>query len=127
MTLIQVPSENQEQRALVTWLRYHQRLNKYFCKFNNEGKRTAAQGFNLKLMGLIPGATDLIIFYPTRTYHGLFLEVKRNKRYSPSERRTNTWLAQEEFIENVKSVGYEGKFCYGCIDGINIIESYLLT
>lgn len=124
---VPIPSENQEQRALVKWLSYHPIVRKFFCKNNNEGQRTALQGRNLQLMGLRSGVSDLFIYYPTKTYHGLWLEVKRNKIYTPSERRTETWLAQEEFLKIVKSVGYEGKMCYGFEDGKKIIESYLLT
>lgn len=78
-------------------------------------------------MGLRSGVSDLFIYYPTKSFHGLWLEVKRNKNYSPSERKTDTWIAQEEFIRLVKSVGYAGYFCYGFEDGKNIIESYLLA
>jgi len=78
-------------------------------------------------MGLRPGASDLFIYYPnkSKTKAGLWLEVKRNKKYTPSERKTETWIAQEKFIETVKTVGFEGKFCYGWIDGKEIIEAYL--
>lgn len=109
------------------WLSFHPTVRNFFCKNNNEGVRTAGQGWNLKLMGLRSGVSDLFIYYPTATYHGLWLEVKRNKRYTPSERLTDTWIAQEDFIKSVKSVGYEAKICYGVDDGIEIIESYLLT
>ncbi|CAB4128392.1 hypothetical protein UFOVP100_29 [uncultured Caudovirales phage] len=78
-------------------------------------------------MGLRPGVSDLLIYYPTKTYHGLFLEIKRNKKYSASERKTKTWIAQQEFISIVRSVGYCGETCYGWLDGKNIIESYLRT
>ncbi len=120
-------TENQEQKALVKWLGYHPVLKNFYLKLNNEGKRTEQQGFNLKLMGLRPGASDMLIFYPTKTYHGLFLELKRNKKYTPSERRTNTWVAQEEFQKTVKSVGYHADICYGWEEGTKIIDAYLLT
>lgn len=122
-----IATENQEQRALVKWLDYHPILKNYYCKNNNEGKRTDAQGWNLKRMGLRPGVSDLFIYYPTKTYHGLWLEVKRNKKYTTSSKCTATWIAQEWFIETVKSVGYAGFFCYGFEDGVHIIEEYLLT
>jgi hypothetical protein len=124
---ISIPTENQEQRALVKWLSYHPIVREFFCKNNNEGKRTDAQGHNLKLMGLRPGVSDLFIYWPTKTHPGLWLEVKRNKKYTKSERSTDTWIAQEKFIETVKSVGFAGEFCYGWIDGKRIIESYLLN
>ncbi len=109
------------------WLSYHPIVRNYFCKNNNEGKRTDAQGYNLKLMGLRPGVSDLFIYYPTKTYHGLWLEIKRNKKYTKSERLTDTWVAQEKFLETVKSVGFQGFICYGCEESIKIIEDYLLT
>lgn len=127
MVRISIATENQEQRAIVKWLGLHPTLKNYFCKNNNEGKRSEAQGWNLKLMGLRPGVSDLLIYYPTRTYHGLWLEVKRNKKYSKSEMLTDTWIAQQEFINLVKSVGYAGETCYGFLDGKRIIETYLLS
>jgi hypothetical protein len=127
MTRIVIPKEWQEQVALVEWLRYHPQLKKLFLKNDNEGKRTPAQGFQAKRMGLRPGASDLFIAWPTMLHPGLWLEVKRNKRYTKSEMSTPSWLAQIEFIEDMKSVGYAGEFCYGWIDGKRIIESYLLA
>lgn len=126
-TRIPIATENQEQRALVHWLSLHPILKKFYCKNNNEGKRTEVQGWNLKLQGLRPGVSDLLIYYPTASYHGLFLEVKRNMSYTPSQMKTKTWLAQIEFLETVKSVGYWGEMCYGFLDGKKIIESYLHT
>ncbi len=120
-------TENQEQRSIVRWLSMHQALKHFYCKLNNEGKRTVVQGWNLKLMGLRPGVSDLMIYYPTKTYHGLFLEVKRDKKYSKSEMETDTWICQQEFIERVKSVGYAAEVCYGFLDGKRIIEEYLRT
>jgi hypothetical protein len=78
-------------------------------------------------LGLRSGVSDLFVAFPTGLYSGLFLELKRNKRYTPSEMKTPSWIAQQIFIDDMKSVGYEAKFCYGCEDGIRIIESYLLT
>lgn len=78
-------------------------------------------------MGLRAGVSDLLIYYPTRSYHGLWIEVKRNKIYTKSEILTATWIAQQEFIDNVKSVGFAGHFCYGWEDAKNIIDNYLLS
>lgn len=122
---INVPTEDQEQKALISWLNYHPILKNFYFKTNNEGKRTVVQGWNLKLQGLKVGVSDLFIFYPTELYHGLFLEVKRNKNYTKSEMSTKTWIAELEFLEQVKSVGYQAFMCYGWMDGKRIIEEYL--
>jgi hypothetical protein len=124
---IVTPSERTEQLALVKWLSLHAKLKDYFFKIDNEGKRTEKQGFMAKMLGLKPGVSDLFIFYPTKTYHGLFLEMKRNKVYSKSERATPSWIAQESFLDNVKMVGYQGHFCYGWVEGKRIVEEYLTT
>lgn len=120
-----VPSENQEQRWLVKWMSLHPVIAEYFCKNNNEGKRTLAQGWNLKLMGLRPGVSDLFIYYPFGKFSGLWLEIKRNKAYTKSERETDTWIAQVKFQEDVKRVGYSAFFAYGWLDAKDIIERYL--
>lgn len=122
-----IPTENQEQRALVKWIKTHYLIRDYLIKTNNEGKRTPGQGFNLKLMGLCVGASDLFLAYPSTSkgYHGLWLEVKRNKKYTPSERRTDTWIAEEMFQERMKKVGFAAEFCYGWIHGKAIIDDYL--
>jgi len=104
---------------------YHPILKNYFCKIDNEGKRTPAQGAQSKLMGLRPGVSDLFIYFPTEFYAGLWLEIKQDRRYTNSEKLTKTWIAQEAFIEAVRDVGYYADFCYGWEDGKRIVENYL--
>jgi hypothetical protein len=127
LSLIPIPSERDEQRWLVNWLNLHPVLRDFYCKLDNEGKRTPRQGYHLKLAGLRPGVSDLFIYYPTSSYCGLWLEVKQNRKYMRSERLTKTWVAQENFARIVKSVGYSAKTCYGWFDGKRIVEEYLLT
>lgn len=125
-TQLKVPLEWMEQKWLVDWLNVHPTLKDLFFKTNNEGKRTGQQAHYLKQMGLRVGVSDLFICYPSNGFHGLFLEVKRNKKYTPSDRLTTTWLAQEKFINTVKNVGFQAHICYGWVDGKKIIEAYLL-
>ncbi len=105
----------------------HPILKDLYVKNDNEGKRTPAQGFQAKRMGLRPGASDLFIAYPTKSYSGLWLEVKRDKRYTPSEMATDSWIAQQVFIETMKRVGYQAQVCYGWVDGVRIITEYLIS
>lgn len=78
-------------------------------------------------MGLRNGVSDIHIYWPTPSHPGLWIEMKRNKKYSLSERSTDTWKAQEKFINLVKSVGFQGHFCYGWVDAKARIEAYLQT
>lgn len=120
-----IPTEAAEQRALVSWIRTQPKIAPYIIKLNNEGQRTRAQGFNLKMLGMQPGASDLFLAYPVKPYYGLWIEIKRNRSYSPSEMRSSSWEAQVAFLGHMKSVGYAGKICYGFEHGKRIIESYL--
>ncbi len=126
---LKVPSEAQEQRWLVKWIRLQPYLKRFLIKTNNEGKRSAIQGNNLKLMGMRVGASDLFLAYPnsSRTKAGIWLEVKRNMDYPPSAKKTPTWLAEQEFLEDMQTVGFCGEFCYGWEEGIQIIKAYLLS
>lgn len=85
------------------------------------------QTWNLKLMGLRPGVSDLFIPYPSKSgkYSGLWLEIKRAMKYPPSAKKTNSWVQQEIWIERMKTVGFDGHFCFGWVNGKEIIETYL--
>lgn len=120
-----VASEMQEQAALVKWLSYHPVLKDFYHKNDNEGKRTPQQGYQLKQAGLRRGVPDIFIYYPTNKYHGLYIEVKKNKIYVASAQLTDTWRAQKAFMERVQKVGYAAHFCYGWEEGKSIIENYL--
>jgi hypothetical protein len=122
-----IATETQEQMAIVKWLSLHPTLKDFYCKIPNDGLRSSITGRQMQLTGLRRGAADLYIYYPVGKYHGLFIEMKRNKRYTLSERKTETWIAQENFQNIVKSVGYAHFFCYGWEDAKNVIESYLLN
>jgi hypothetical protein len=120
-----IPSEAQEQRALVAWIRNNPKIAPYLIKLNNEGKRTSIQGFHLKAMGMQPGASDLFLAYPVGALHGLWIEMKRNRTYTPYETRSSSWEAQIAFLERMRSVGFRAEVCYGANHGKSIVESYL--
>lgn len=120
-----VLTENQEQRALVKWLRSLVDIGPFVIKITNEGRMTVGQRCNLILTGLCPGASDLFIAVPNVKYHGLWVEMKRNKRYSASEMATESWVSQENFQNLMRSNGYAAFFCYGFDHAKNVIESYL--
>ena len=120
-----IATENQEQRALIKWIRLQPKIIDVIIKINNEGKRTSGQHWNAILMGLHAGACDLFLAFPTPRYHGLWLEVKRNKQYTKSEQSTETWKAQEAFIEMIENYGYKACFVFGWEHGKQFIEDYM--
>lgn len=118
-------TENQEQRALVKWIRMRSDISDYVLKMNNEGKRTKAQGWNLTMLGMCRGASDLFLAYPAHGLHGCWIECKRNRKYSPCEQRSETWLYQLQFQDIMRYKGYAAFIAYGWEDGKKKIEQYL--
>ena len=123
---MRVPKEAEEQIALVQWWRIsglgtHDDL----VKNTNEGKRTGFQGAYLKRMGMIPGTSDLFLSLPRGPFSGLWIEIKRNLCYPPSERNKPTWRAQEAFLERKRETGYAAEFVFGFEHGRKLITWYM--
>lgn len=121
-----IPTERQEQKALVKWIKTQPKLRDYIIKLDNEGLRTYEQVSYIKAMGLCEGASDLFLAYPTTKHHGLWIEMKRNKKYPPSAKETATWCSQIRFHRLMKEVGFAAEFCYGWEEAKRLIENYLM-
>lgn len=110
-----IPTEDTVNKQVVTYLRY-KRLP--FNHSPNEGKRSPAQAAYLKAMGMSPGFPDLFIYKPCGKYHGLAIELKREKggRLSPT---------QAEWLEKLNAEGYKAVRANGYEEAIAAIETYL--
>jgi len=76
-----IPSEHQEQALFVQWAR---RKELPIFAIPNGGARHIAVAMKLKLEGVRPGVPDLFLPLPIGKYHGLFVEMKRQKGGSVS-------------------------------------------
>lgn len=119
------PPEWREQAALVKWCMSHPALRGHVINIRNEGRRTAAQANVARMMGLRKGAFDLFLARPAMGSHGLFLDVKQAREYTPSETRTPTWLAQVEFQATMRGAGYGAEFAYGAEHGRILVLEYM--
>jgi len=110
--------ETNEQIAAMDWLRLqYPQIALHTIHIGNERKSTHFAGYIMKRKGVLKGASDLFIAWPANGFHGLFIEVK-SKAGKPT-------MEQLEFLERVRSVGYEGKICYGADEVIEAIKFYL--
>ena len=93
------PTEDQEAFWLASWLT----LNRvFFIHIPNEGKRSRFAGYKLKRMGLMPGASDFLIFDSPPNFlesKGVAIELKR-KGEKPTD-------AQAKFLIEMRSRGWE--------------------
>ena len=71
--------------------------------------------------GMLPGVCDLFLPVARHDYHGLYIEMKNDKRIAKSTVSVN----QLEFIANVSKQGYYAIVCYGADEAIDILEWYL--
>lgn len=117
--------EWREQEALYAWTQGLPMLRGHVMSLGNEQRRDVVRAAVAKRMGLLAGASDLFIARPLGRYAGFWLEMKQNRHYSASERRTVTWLRQEAFQERMRSAGYAAAFAFGCDDGVRLISLYL--
>ena len=75
------------------------------------------------------GYPDLFIAEPRGKWHGLYLELKkdRNEVYKKDGgRRKNKHVqVQRAMLDRLLKKGYAATFCFGVDDCINVIEGYL--
>lgn len=112
------PTENEEAIALVQWVKTKPLIREYFIHIPNEGKRSFYSGALMKKMGLVSGVCDYFLAFPIGKYHGLWIELKRNKKSSVSN-------SQKEWIERMRLLDYQAYIAYGFDEAVNIITLYL--
>lgn len=72
--------ESDLQRLCVTWFRLaYPKLTKLLFAVPNGGYRNAIEAKRMKLEGIIPGVSDLILLIASEGYSSLCIEVKIQK------------------------------------------------
>lgn len=114
-----IPTEHQEQAALIMWFQsaYPAIKNRLFAVPNGTNKSRASASRHMA-EGLRPGVPDLMLPIPASGYHGLFIEMKRAKGGKLSD-------AQRDWLEFLESKGYMSVVCYGFEEAKEVISKYL--
>lgn len=110
-----VPTEDQEQIMLATWLT---KQGIRFYAIPNGGQRNLFEALKFKRMGLSPGIPDLCIPIPSGSYHGLYLELKRMSGGKVSDN-------QAEWLDFLREKGYQAQVAKGFEEARAIILDYL--
>ena len=133
------PTEAQEQKTIIEYFS-HSWIGQYLIHIPNGGSRSsAAEGANLKAMGVKAGVSDLFLAHPKGwldmgdecwvKYCGLWIELKRQiKAYSSQamafKAATKPQLA---WLEAMEKHGYRAEVAYGADHAIKVIEAYTGT
>lgn len=113
--------ESQEQSALIKWAEMstakHPCLRLLFS-IPNGGKRNVITAMNMKREGVKAGVPDLFLPYPSKGFHGLFIEMKKRKGGKVS-------TEQHWWMHHLICAGYRAEVCQGWEEAKDIIEEYI--
>ena len=119
--LVKSGTEHAHQVALMQMIALHQQQYPDACKIfaiPNGGVRDAITGAKLKAEGVKPGVADLMLPVARRSYHGLFLEMKKLKGGTQSS-------DQKEFQKQVTADNYLYVVAHGWQQAWETLLSYL--
>lgn len=74
-------------------------------------------GARLKKAGLRAGFPDLVLFLPTKTHHGLCIELKTDVGVASA--------LQKDMIARLNEEGYKALVCKGFDAAYNVLDSYM--
>lgn len=115
------PLEAEEQRALFQWAALqvgkHPEL-RFMYHVPNGGKRNAKEAALLKSEGVKSGVPDIVLPCSCGGYHGLYIELKRQKSGKVSE-------DQQRYLDFLNFAGYKAVVCRGWEQAREEIMSYL--
>ena len=115
MRIKNIPTEREEQKQLVRYLQWN-RIP--FYAVPNGGSRNPIEAKNMKAEGVSAGVPDICIPVPNKKYHGLYIEMKRQKGGRVSEK-------QKEWIERLNKLGYMAVVCKGHKVAIETVQDYM--
>lgn len=112
--------EHREQATLFQWaetVTVEYPMLRWLHAVPNGGHRHKAVAAALTAEGLKPGVPDVCLPYPSRGYHGLYLEMKaKGGRVRPD---------QQPWLNYLESVGYKVNVGWSWIEGAQCILEYL--
>jgi len=100
---------------LVKYIRY-QYPTSLMVHVPNEGRRTKAERYSAKVLGILSGVPDLLIFDPRGKYHGLAIELKI-KPNKPTD-------SQARVLKDLAARHWSTAVVYDLDEGIKIVDDY---
>ena len=106
------------QMALMKWAAYHPICRDHLIHIANERLCSIGEGVKLKALGVKSGVWDNFLSYPTKSFPGLWIELKvKDNKLSANQVRWG---------ELMQAAGYATAIVWDdWLKAKNIIESYL--
>ena len=116
-----VPTESSEQQALFRWADFmtgrHPELALLYHTPNG-GSRSKAEAGRFKAEGVKSGVPDICLPVARAGYHGLYIELKR-------QRDSKTSANQKKWIADLQEQGYRAEVCKGWEPAAKAILDYM--
>lgn len=109
-----LPTEYEEQVKIVVHV---EKKGLLIFAVPNGGKRYLLEAVKLKRSGVRSGVPDIMIPHARKSYHGLFIEVKRERGGIISD-------SQRYWINALNKEGYLAVICNGFEEAKLVIEDY---
>ena len=116
-----IPLEEIEQEHVFLWASMEERAYPELAMLYaipNGGKRAIKTAIALKAQGVKSGVPDMCLPVSRGGYHGLYIELKRQKGGVVSE-------TQKSWITALAKQGYKAVVCRGADEAIGTIKEYL--
>jgi len=116
-----VPTESDEQAAVIEWagiMTYRFPCLALLYAIPNGARVSWSQAKKLKREGMQAGVPDLCLPVARNGYHGLYVEMKRQKRA-----RSN--MSQARWQDMLRAQGHAVRVCKGAQDAITTIFAYI--
>ncbi len=109
-------SESNQQEIVIKYLKlaYPDAL---YCASAGGMRTSYLQAIKMKRTGYVKGFPDLFIYEPRGEFHGLAIEMKKEKGGTASPE-------QKEWQEQLRNRGYCSYICKGNEEAIKVIDEY---
>jgi hypothetical protein len=121
VSALPIPTESEEQITLFQWAtlqaKKYPELSLMF-HIANGGSRSKAEAGRFKAEGVKAGVPDICLPVARGNFHGLFIELKRQKNSHTSD-------YQKNWIQSLSEQGYLAVVCKGWFEASETIVRYL--
>lgn len=120
--------EHKHQVALFKWLEWACKFDirlKYIFAVPNGGKRSIGLAVKLKAEGVKRGVPDIVIPFPSKGFHGAYIEMKAPEDKINKIKAGKIKDQQYEYLDFLTSQGYLTTVCYTWSDAKTFIEDYI--
>ena len=111
-------TEAQLQTAVINYIRLQYPNVRYCASLGGQYQQYKKQQKKGKSTGYVAGFPDLQLTEPKGEFHGLFIELKLNKKCYASK-------VQKQWLNDLNDRGYKAEVTKGFEETINLIDKYL--